>query len=156
MEWRAGLEAVRLAARFIVATGAGRVVALTVALCAATSFLELGVSYREKAFAGAALAVAASVVSELGFGLHMRAEAAWRAHRWRAAIRGVGALGGALFTSGGLEALELSVSAHTALLLAIVWVAVGPVLAEVIVAYEAWGEATGEREAADRNAHGAV
>src|SRR4051812_14570275 len=131
-------------------------VALTVAVCALVSFLELGMTYRGKAFAGAALAVLASVVSELGFGLFMRADSAWRAHRWRAAVRGVGAVGGAIFTSGGLEALNLSASARTALLLAIVWVAVGPVLAEVIVAYEAWGAATGEREVAQRNELGAV
>src|SRR3954469_9426893 len=156
MQWRAGLDAARLAGRFVVTTAAGRLVALTVALCALVSFFELGVGYREKACAGAALAVAASVASELGFGVFMRAESAWRAHRWRAAIRGLGALGGAVFTSGGLDALELSASARTALLLAIVWVAVGPVLAEVIVAYESWGEATGERETAERNALGAV
>jgi hypothetical protein len=144
VEWHSGFAAVRLAGRFVVTTVAGWLVAATVALCAAVSFLELGLTYRTKAFAGAALAVTASVVSELGFGLFMQAGAAWRAHRWRAAIRGVGALGGAIFTSGGLEALQLSGSARAALLLAIVWVAIGPVLADVIVAYEAWGEATGE------------
>jgi hypothetical protein len=141
--WRSGVSAVRLAARFVAATPAGRLVALAVALCAVMSFLELGVSYRTKAFAGAGLAVTATVVSELGFGLFMQAGAAWRAHRWRAAIRGLGALGGAIFTSGGLEALELSASARAAMVLAIAWVAIGPVLADVIVAYEAWGEATG-------------
>jgi hypothetical protein len=107
VQWHAGFAAVRLAVRFLVATVAGRLVALTVALCAVVSFVELGVGYREKAFAGAALAVAASVVSELGFGAFMAADSPWQAHRWRAGVRGVGALGGALFTSGGLEALQL-------------------------------------------------
>jgi len=156
VRWHAGFAAVRVAVRFLVATVAGRLVALTVALCAVVSFVELGVGYREKAFAGAALAVAASVVSELGFGAFMAADSAWQAHRWRAGVRGLGALGGALFTSGGLEALQLSASARVALLLAIVWVAIGPVLAEVIVAYEAWGAGTGARAAAERNVLGAV
>jgi hypothetical protein len=100
--------------------------------------------------------VAASVVSELGFGALMAADSAWRAHRWRAGVRGLGALGGALFTSGGLEALRLSPSARVALLLAIVWVAIGPVLADVIVAYEDWGAATGTRAEAERSVLGAV
>jgi hypothetical protein len=152
VRWNTGFAAVR----FLATTAAGGLVAVTVALCAALSFLELGVGYREKAFAGAALAVAASVVSELGFGAFMAADSAWRAHRWRAGVRGLGALGGALFTSGGLEALRLSPSARVALLLAIVWVAIGPVLAEVIVAYEQWGAATGARAAAERNILGAV
>src|SRR4051794_10003109 len=86
----------------------------------------------------------------------MSADAAWRAHRWRAAIRGLGAVGGALFTSGGLDALNLSPPARTALLLAIVWVAIGPVLAEVVVAYEAWGTATGAHALAERRADGAA
>jgi hypothetical protein len=47
----------------------------------------------------------------------------------------VRAVGGALFASGGLGALELSSSARAAMLLAIVWIAVGPVLADVIDAY---------------------
>jgi hypothetical protein len=153
---RAGLVSLGLAARFVAGTVAGRLVALTVALCVALSFLELGVGYREKAFLGAALAVGASVASELGFGAFMAADSAWRAHRWRAAIRGLGAFGGALFTSGGLDALELSPSGRTALLLAILWVAFGPVLAEVIVAYEAWGAATGARAVAEHRADGAV
>ena len=58
--WHDGLMAVRLAGRFVVATVAGRLVAATVIFCAAVSFLELGVTYRTKAFAGAALAVTAS------------------------------------------------------------------------------------------------
>jgi hypothetical protein len=153
---RAGLVSLGLAARFVAGTVAGRLVALTVALCVVVSFLELGVGYREKAFLGAALAVGASVASELGFGAFMAADSAWRAHRWRAAIRGIGAFGGALFTSGGLDALELAAPARAALLLAIVWVAFGPVLAEVIVAYEAWGTATGARTLAERRADGAV
>lgn len=53
MQWHAGLAAVRLAAGLVPATVAGRLVALT-ALCAAVSLLEVGVGYREKAFAGAA------------------------------------------------------------------------------------------------------
>ena len=156
MPWHAGFATLRLATRFVVATVAGRLVGLTVALCAVLSFMELGIGYREKAFAGAALAVAASVVSELGFGAFMAVDSAWQAHRWRAGVRGVGAIGGALFTSGGLEALNLSPSARATLLLAIVWVAIGPVLAEVIVAYEEWGAATGARAAAERNILGAV
>jgi hypothetical protein len=155
VQWRAGLESLRLAARFLAGTVAGRLVALTVALCAVVSFLDFGVGYREKAFLGAALAVAASVASELGFGALMSADAAWRAHRWRAGIRGLGAVGGALFTSGGLDALDLSPPARTALLLAIVWVAIGPVLAEVVVAYDAWGTATGN-STAERRADGAA
>ena len=46
--------------------------------------------------------------------------------------------------------------ARTALLLAIVWVAIGPVLAEVVVAYTAWGAATGEHVLAERRADGAA
>jgi hypothetical protein len=156
VRWHVDLAAVRLAGRFLATTVAGRLVALTVALCAVVSYLDLGIGYRQKAFAGAALAVAASVVSELGFGAFMAAESPWRAHRWRAAVRGLGALGGALFTSGGLDALDLSASARAALLLAIAWVAIGPVLAEVIVAYEAWGAGTGARDAAERGVLGAV
>ncbi len=156
MQWRAGLVSLGLAARFVAGTVAGRLVALTVALCVAVSFLEMGIGYREKAFLGAAIAVGASVASELGFGAFMAADSAWRAHRWRAAIRGLGAIGGALFTSGGLDALHLSPPGRTALLLAIVWVAIGPVLAEVIVAYEAWGAATGARALAEHRADGAV
>jgi hypothetical protein len=156
VQWRAALASLRLAAGFVAATVAGRLVALTVGLCAVVSFLDLGVGYREKAFLGAALAVGASVASELGFGAFMAADSAWRAHRWRAAIRGLGAVGGSLFTSGGLDALELSPPARTALLLAILWVAFGPVLAEVTVAYAAWGAATGARELAERRADGAV
>ena len=41
MQWHAGLATLRLAARFVVATVAGRLVGLTVALCAVLSFTEL-------------------------------------------------------------------------------------------------------------------
>ena len=110
-------------------------VAVTLALCTVVSFLDLGIPYERRAFVGAALAVAASVVSELVFGAFIRRDATWQAYRGRAAARGIGAIGGALFASGGLGALELSSSARTAMLLAIVWIAVGPVLADVIDAY---------------------
>jgi len=123
------------AVAFLVGTAPGLMVAATLALCTVMSYLDFGMEYERKAFIGAGLAVAASVVSELVFGAYVRQRATWQAYRARAAARGVGAIGGALFASGGLGALELSSSARTAMLLAIVWIAVGPVLADVIDAY---------------------
>jgi len=46
VQWHAGLATLRLAARFVVATVAGRLVGLTVALCAVLSFTELGIAGR--------------------------------------------------------------------------------------------------------------
>ena len=129
------LDAVGAAVAFLVGTAPGLMVAATLALCTVMSYLELGIAYERRAFVGAGLAVAASVVSELVFGAFIRRNATWQAYRWRAAARGAGAVGGALFASGGLGALELSSSARAAMLLAIVWIAVGPVLADVIDAY---------------------
>jgi hypothetical protein len=123
------------AVAFLVATAPGLMVTATLALCTVVSYLDLGIPYERRAFVGAGLAVAASVVSELVFGAYIRQRATWQAYRARAAARGVGAIGGALFASGGLGALELSSSARAAMLLAIVWIAVGPVLADVIDAY---------------------
>jgi hypothetical protein len=120
---------------FVFGTVPGLMVAGTLALCTVMSFLDFGMEYERKAFIGAGLAVAASVVSELVFGAYVRQRATWQAYRARAAARGVGAIGGALFASGGLGALELSSSARATMLLAIVWIAIGPVLADVIDAY---------------------
>ena len=55
MRWHVDLVAVRLAGRFLATTAARRLIALTVALCAVVSYLDLGIGYRQKAFAGAAL-----------------------------------------------------------------------------------------------------
>ncbi len=145
MRFVEGLATIERAVEFLVATLPGRLVAATLALCTAASFLDIGVSYEARAFVGAGLAVAASVVSELAFGTFMRVGSAWPAHWWRALLRGVGAVGGALFTSGGLGALELSPSARTAMLLAIVWIAIGPVLADVVDAYAVTGHADAGR-----------
>jgi hypothetical protein len=130
-----GLRTVERATEFLLVTVPGRLVALTLALCALASFDDMGVSYEARAFIGAALAVAASVVSELAFGAFLRVGESWSAHWWRAFVRGLVAVGGALFTSGGLGALDLSPFARTVMLLAIVWIAIGPVLADVIDAY---------------------
>jgi hypothetical protein len=123
------------AVAFVFGTVPGLMVAGTLAVCTVMSYLDFGMEYERKAFIGAGLAVAASVVSELVFGAYVRRRATWQAYRGRAAARGVGAIGGALFASGGLGALELSSSARAAMLLAIVWIAIGPVLADVIDAY---------------------
>jgi hypothetical protein len=61
VRWRAGLWSLGRAVRFVAGTVAGRLVALTVALCAVLSCFEVGIGYREKALVGAALAVGASV-----------------------------------------------------------------------------------------------
>jgi hypothetical protein len=146
-EWRLldGLAGVWLAVQFIVTTIPGRLVGATLALCTVASFLDLGVSYETRAFVGAALAVAASVFSEFVFGAFIRLDATWPAYWWRASLRGLGAVGGALFASGGLGALELSSSARAVMLLAIVWIAIGPVLADVILAYRVAPYANSER-----------
>ncbi len=106
------LDAAGLAVAFLVGTLPGLMVAGTLALCTLVSFVDLGIAYERRAFVGAGLAVAASVASELVFGAFIRQAATWQAYRWRAAARGVGAVGGALFASGGLGALELSSSAR--------------------------------------------
>jgi hypothetical protein len=142
LEWRLsdGLAGAGLALRFVATTRPGRLVAATVALCAVVSYLDFGVTYEAKAFVGAALAVGASVLSEVAFGAFIRVGATRRAHWWRAGMRGLGGVGGALFASGGLDALRLSATAHTVMLVAIVWIAVAPVLADVIGAYRSAGD----------------
>jgi hypothetical protein len=135
-----GLRTVERAVAFLLTTLPGRLVALTVALCALASFYDMGVTYEARAFIGASLAVTASVVSELAFGALLGVGESFSAHWWRAFVRGLVAVGGALFTSGGLDALALSPFARVVMLLAIVWIAIGPVLADVIDAYAISGD----------------